>query len=112
MGLTDVTGIELIDSPPLVKRADPHNLPFFDGVFDFAFSGHFEEALFPGRYAAEMERTVRVGGVCVLIVEESGDKQVREISGFFKNSKVLRVDNITLIGSKMTEIILRRVKTT
>ncbi|KAF5726425.1 hypothetical protein HS088_TW22G00103 [Tripterygium wilfordii] len=112
MGLTDVTGVELVDSPPLVKRADPHNLPYFDGVFDFAFSGHFEEALFPGRYAAEMERTLRVGGVCVVVVDASGDTEVTEISGLFKNSKVVRVENITLIGSKMTGIIFRRAKTT
>ncbi|KAG0501493.1 hypothetical protein HPP92_001565 [Vanilla planifolia] len=26
-GVVDVTGVELVDFPPLVKRADPHNLP-------------------------------------------------------------------------------------
>ncbi|XP_050944046.1 uncharacterized protein LOC103495795 [Cucumis melo] len=46
IGVHDVTGIELIDSPPLVSRADPHNLPFFDHVFDLAFTAHLAEALF------------------------------------------------------------------
>ncbi|KAJ7981360.1 S-adenosyl-L-methionine-dependent methyltransferase-like protein [Quillaja saponaria] len=75
MGLLDVTGIELVDSPPLVSRADPHNLPFFDDAFDLAFSGHLAEALFPSRFASEMERTVRPGGVCLLVVEECGDDE-------------------------------------
>lgn len=57
--MEDVTGIELLESLPLVRRADPHNLPFFDGAFDFAFTARFDEALFPTRFAAEMERVVR-----------------------------------------------------
>ncbi|KAF5741466.1 hypothetical protein HS088_TW10G00463 [Tripterygium wilfordii] len=47
-----------------------------------------------------------------LIVKDSRDPEVREIAGLFKNSKVLGVENITLIGSKMTMIILRIVKAT
>ncbi|KAI3811309.1 hypothetical protein L1987_21030 [Smallanthus sonchifolius] len=27
--LRDVTDVELVDSPPLLSRADPHNLPFY-----------------------------------------------------------------------------------
>ncbi|XWS15266.1 hypothetical protein CRYUN_Cryun35bG0080600 [Craigia yunnanensis] len=64
MGLEDVTGVELIESWPLVSRADPLDLPFFDGAFDVAFTGHLEEALYPTRYAGEMERTLRKGGLC------------------------------------------------
>ncbi|XP_056158424.1 uncharacterized protein LOC130134775 [Syzygium oleosum] len=106
-GVADVTGVELIDSPPLVSRADPHNLPFFDGVFDLAFSGHLEEALFPSRFGAEMERTVRVGGACVVVVEECGDAEVEEIVGLFRKSRFLGAVNVTLIGLKMTRIIMR-----
>ncbi|KAI6688784.1 hypothetical protein NL676_025612 [Syzygium grande] len=64
-GVANTTRVELIDSPPLVNRVDMHNLPFFDGVFDLAFSEHSEEALFISRVMAEMERMVRVGrGLC------------------------------------------------
>lgn len=107
MGLVDVTGVELVDSPPLVSRADPHNLPFFDRVFDFSYSGHLAEALFPARFAAEMERTVRRDGVCVVAVEECGEEEVREIVGLFKKSKFVDVANVTLTGTKMTRIIVR-----
>lgn len=106
-GVADVTGVELIDSPPLVSRADPHNLPFFDGVFDLAFSGHLEEALFPSRFAAEMERTVRVGGACAVVVAECGDAEVEEIVGLFRKSRFLDAANVTLIGLKMTRILMR-----
>ncbi|TYK04660.1 methyltransferase [Cucumis melo var. makuwa] len=63
MGVHDVIGVELIDSPPLVSRADPHNLPFFDHVFDLAFTAHLVEALFLSRFVSEMERVVRPNDV-------------------------------------------------
>ncbi|GFZ05571.1 S-adenosyl-L-methionine-dependent methyltransferases superfamily protein [Actinidia rufa] len=107
IGLKDVTGVELVDSPPLVSRADPHNLPFFDGVFDLGFSAQFDRALFPRRYAEEMERTVRAGGACVVAVEACGDVEVKEVASLFRKSRFVRADNFTLIGSKMTRIILR-----
>ncbi|KAH7532979.1 hypothetical protein FEM48_Zijuj04G0080800 [Ziziphus jujuba var. spinosa] len=107
MGVGDVTGTEMVDSPPLVSRADPHNLPFFDHVFDLAFTAHFAEALFPSRFVSEMERTVRPGGVCVLIVEECGDEEVREIAGLFGRSRFVSAMNVTLTGLRMTRIIMK-----
>ncbi|KAK4741473.1 hypothetical protein SAY87_025061 [Trapa incisa] len=107
IGISDVTGVELVDSPPLVSRADPHNLPFFDEAFDLAFSAHLSEALFPWRFAAEMERTVRRGGACVVAVEECGDQEVRDIVALFRNSKLLGNQNVTLIGLRMTRITMR-----
>uniref|UniRef100_A0A2P2NZM7 Uncharacterized protein LOC105635573 n=1 Tax=Rhizophora mucronata TaxID=61149 RepID=A0A2P2NZM7_RHIMU len=107
MGVGDVTGIELVDSLPLVRKADPNNLPFFDGVFDVAFSGHLAEALFPAKFAGEMERTVTSGGVCVVTVEECGGKEVAEVAGLFRKSTFVGADNVTLIGVKMTRIIVR-----
>ncbi|KAH7860417.1 hypothetical protein Vadar_013181 [Vaccinium darrowii] len=107
IGVKDVTGVELVDSPPLVSRADPHNLPFFDGVFDLGFSAHLDQALFPSRYVAEMERTVRVGGVCVVAVEECGEEEVGEIGRLFRKSKFVSAQNFSLVGSRMTRIIFR-----
>lgn len=107
LGVKDVTGVELVDSPPLVSRADPHNLPFFDGVFDFGFSTHLDQALFPRRFAGEMERTIRMGGVCVLVLEECGDGEVREIMKLFRKAKFVDAKNVSLIGMKMTRIVLR-----
>ncbi|KAK9924620.1 hypothetical protein M0R45_032981 [Rubus argutus] len=107
LGVADVTAVELLDSPPLVSRADPHNLPFFDDVFDLGFSARLAEALFPSRFAAEMERTVRPGGVCAVVVDECGDDEVKEIVGLFRNSRFLGAMNVTLTGLRMTRIILR-----
>ncbi|KAF8409435.1 hypothetical protein HHK36_005511 [Tetracentron sinense] len=107
MGVIDVTGVELIDSPPLVSRADPHNLPFFDGVFDVAFSAHLAEALFPSRFVSEMERTVRPGGVSVIAVDPCSGEELREIKGLFRRSRFVSARNVTLIGLKMTQIIMR-----
>ncbi|KAG7617456.1 S-adenosyl-L-methionine-dependent methyltransferase [Arabidopsis thaliana x Arabidopsis arenosa] len=107
IGLSDVTAVELVDSIPLVKRADPHNLPFFDRVFDFVFTAHLVEVLFPWRFVEEMERTVRRGGFCVVAVDECSGDDVRDIAKFFHNSKVVDVANVTLERVKRTSILFK-----
>ncbi|EOY16734.1 S-adenosyl-L-methionine-dependent methyltransferases superfamily protein, putative [Theobroma cacao] len=109
MGVEDVTGVEVIESLPLVSKADPHNLPFFDGAFDVAFTGHLVEALYPRRYAGEMERTVREGGVCVVVVDECGDEEVKEIVWLFRRSRLVGTSNVTLNRRRVTRIILRTI---
>lgn len=85
-------------------------MPFFDGAFDFAFTAHFDEALFPARFAAEMERTVRPGGACLVLVEECGVGEAREVVGLFRYSKFAGSRNVTLNGMRMTSILLRTIK--
>ncbi|XP_022952209.1 uncharacterized protein LOC111454952 [Cucurbita moschata] len=109
IGVLDVTGVELVDSPPLVSRADPHNLPFFDHVFDLAFTPHLAEALFPSQFVSEMERAVRPNGACVIVVEECGDAEVGEIVGLFTKSRFVNSINVTLTGLKMTRILMKRI---
>ncbi|XP_056167621.1 uncharacterized protein LOC115678517 [Syzygium oleosum] len=101
-GVADVTGV---DSPPLVSRVGLHNLRIFDGVFDLALSEHLEEALFLSRFAAEMEMTTRVGGACVVVVEECNHVKVEETVGLFRKSRFVGVVNVTLIGLKMAKSI-------
>ncbi|ESW04587.1 hypothetical protein PHAVU_011G108000 [Phaseolus vulgaris] len=107
LGVDEVTGVEILESPPLVGRADPHNLPFFDGAFDLAFTARFDEALFPARFAAEMERVVTSGGACLVLVAECGNDEVREVVGLFRNSKLVRSSNVSLSGTRMTSILMR-----
>ncbi|CAK8575511.1 unnamed protein product [Lathyrus sativus] len=110
LGVNDVTGVELFDSSPLVSHADPHNLSFFDGAFDFGFTARFDEALFPARFAAEMERVVRPGGVCFVLVRECGSHEVRDVVRLFRNSRFVTSSNVTLIGIRITSILLRTRK--
>ncbi|CAN0914701.1 hypothetical protein LINGRAHAP2_LOCUS28711 [Linum grandiflorum] len=107
MGVEDVIGVELVESPPLVRKADPMNLPFFDDVFDIAFTARLAEALFPERFVAEMERTVVSSGYCVVAVEECGKETVDDVVGLFQRSNFVGAKNITLIGRKMTRIVMR-----
>nr|GLL46340.1 uncharacterized protein LOC109155742 [Ipomoea trifida] len=72
LGLSDVTGIKIVNSSPLVSKADLHNLPFFDNAFDFGFSPYLDRALFPTRYVKEMEMVVRGVSACVVAEEECG----------------------------------------
>ncbi|KAG7983520.1 hypothetical protein I3843_04G110300 [Carya illinoinensis] len=109
LGVSDVTGVELVDSPPLVSPTDPHDLPFFDGAFDLACTGHLEEALFPARFISEMERSVSDNGVCVVVVQECGHEEVREIADLFRHSLFVGAANISLIGLRMTRILMRTI---
>ncbi|KAL7102387.1 hypothetical protein ACP275_08G117200 [Erythranthe tilingii] len=106
LGVEDVTAVELVDSPPLVSRADPHNLPFFDGIFDLGFGVYLDRALFPGRYVAQIERTVRIGGICVVAVEECGSDEVDEIVKLFKKSRFVDSKNVILAGERRTRIVM------
>ena len=96
--------------PLLVQRADPHNLPFFDGVFDLAFLAQLDKALFLVRFGVEMEQTVRNGGACVVAVGKCRDEEVREVVGLFRNSRFVGLSNVTLIGMRITCIVMRTMK--
>ncbi|MFQ6639881.1 hypothetical protein Gotur_014536 [Gossypium turneri] len=110
MGLKNVIGVELIESLPLVSRANPHNLPFFDGAFDVAFTGHLMAALYPLRNAEEMERTVRNGGVCVVVVDECGEEEVKEIVRLFRRSRLLSSSDVTLNGRRVEAKLKKALK--
>ncbi|URE16572.1 hypothetical protein MUK42_11033 [Musa troglodytarum] len=107
-GVSDVTGVDLVDFPPLVRRADPHNLPFFDDVFDIAFTAGLAGALFPARFVAELERTVRRGGAVVLAVDRPSSAQEAEgIKALFRRSSLLEARNTTMLGSEMSLFIMK-----
>jgi hypothetical protein len=106
-GVGDVTGVDLVDFPPLVRRADPHNLPFFDDAFDLVLSDDpaaLTGALFPSRFAAEIERTVRRGGAIALAVDRHISLSI--VATLFKKSRVVDVRNTSLNGSSASIVIL------
>uniref|UniRef100_A0ACD5ZZW5 Uncharacterized protein n=1 Tax=Avena sativa TaxID=4498 RepID=A0ACD5ZZW5_AVESA len=116
VGVRDAVGIDLAPAPPLVLRGDFHAQPFGDGVFDFEFSNVFDHALYPDRFAAEIERTLRPGGVAVLhvAVHRRGDKysandllDVDGLLGLFRRSEVVRVSKVDAFGLD-TEVVLRK----
>jgi hypothetical protein len=107
-GVGDVTGIDLVEFPPLVRRADPHNLPFFDGAFDVVLSDDLwalAGALFPSRFAAEIERVVRRGGAIALAGDRSVD--LSSVARLFNKSRVVEGRNVTLDGRAVSIVILR-----
>ncbi|MBA0559915.1 hypothetical protein Golob_016852, partial [Gossypium lobatum] len=100
MGLKNVIGVELIESLPLVSRANPHNLLFFDRAFDVTFTVHLMAARYPLRNAEEMEKTVRKGEVCVVVVDECGEEEVNEIVRLFRKYRLLSSFDFTLNGMR------------
>ncbi|XP_051198816.1 uncharacterized protein [Lolium perenne] len=116
VGVRRAVGIDLAPAPPLVVRGDFHAQPFPDDAFDFEFSNVFDHALYPDRFAAEIERTLRPGGVAVLhvAVHRRGDKysandllDVHGLLGLFRRSEVVRVSKVDAFGLD-TEVILRK----
>ncbi|KAG1358912.1 hypothetical protein COCNU_08G003580 [Cocos nucifera] len=118
VGVADAVGMDLVPSPPLVVAGDFHAQPFPDASFDFEFSNVFDHALYPDRFVAEIERTLRPGGVAVLHValHRRGDKYsandlfaVDGVIGLFKQSDLVRVSKVDGFGLD-TEVVLRKKK--
>ncbi|KAG1363363.1 hypothetical protein COCNU_11G001900 [Cocos nucifera] len=118
VGVADSIGMDLVPAPPLVAAGDFHSQPFPNASFDFEFSNVFDHALYPDRFAAEIERTLRPGGVAVLHValHRRGDKYsandlfgVDGVVGLFKQSDLVRVSQVDGFGLD-TEVVLRRNK--
>ncbi|CAO2186740.1 unnamed protein product [Urochloa humidicola] len=116
IGVATAVGIDLAPAPPLVVRGDFHAQPFDDETFDFEFSNVFDHALYPDRFAAQIERTLRPGGVAVLhvAVHRRGDKysandllDVKGLVGLFRRCEVVRVSKVDAFGLD-TEVILRK----
>ncbi|KAL5998317.1 hypothetical protein ACLOJK_009257 [Asimina triloba] len=110
VGANDSIGIDLVPHPPLVLRGDFHAQPFENATFDFEFSNVFDHALYPWVFVAEIGRTLKPGGVCVLhvAVTRKGDKystndlySVRPLVGLFRESEVVHVKRVDGFGLDM-----------
>ncbi|KAL3819317.1 hypothetical protein ACJIZ3_005222 [Penstemon smallii] len=118
VGVSDSIGIDLVPSPPLVVHGDFHRQPFDDETFDFEFSNVFDHALYPEKFVGEIERTLRIGGVCVLHVAIStrSDKysandllSVDPLKKLFRRSKLVHVRKVDGFGLD-TEIVFKKIK--
>lgn len=120
IGVSDSIGMDLVPYPPLVLEGDFHNQPFGNNSFDFEFSNVFDHALYPKRFVAEIERTLKPGGICVLHVALSRqtDKysandlySVKPLEALFRRSTVVRIGKIDGFGLD-TEIVFRKTTNT
>ncbi|KAK8522545.1 hypothetical protein V6N13_115512 [Hibiscus sabdariffa] len=118
VGVADAIGIDLVPFPPLVVKGDFHNQPFRNDTFDFEFSNVFDHALYPTKFVAEIERTLKPGGVCILHVALSrrGDKysandlySIKPLSKLFRRSELVRVRKVDGFGLD-TEVVFRKKK--
>ncbi|KAF2307101.1 hypothetical protein GH714_024824 [Hevea brasiliensis] len=118
IGVADSVGIDLVPFPPLVIKGDFHHQPFDDETFDFEFSNVFDHALYPDKFVAEIERTLKPGGICVLHVAISrrADKysandlfNTKPLVEMFKKSEVVHVRKVDGFGLD-TEMVFRKKK--
>jgi SAM-dependent methyltransferase len=118
VGVTDSIGIDLVAYPPLVVEGDFHAQPFGNGTFDFEFSNVFDHALYPWKFVGEIERTLKIGGVCVLHVSLSKgtDKYSandlfswKPLVALFKESKLVDVKKVDGFGLD-TEVVFVKMK--
>lgn len=109
-GVEEVTAVDLVEFLPYVKRSDPHNLPFFDEVFDIGFSSGLDQALFPKRFVEEMERCVKVGGAEAVVIEKvESEVEVEELKSLFQRSRLVHVRDVSLDGKIMSLIVMKNV---
>ncbi|KAB1201208.1 hypothetical protein CJ030_MR0G004689 [Morella rubra] len=118
IGVSDSVGMDLVPCPPLVIGGDFHNQPFDNDTFEFEFSNVFDHALYPQKFVAEIERTLKPGGVCVLHVALSkrADKysandlySVKPLVQMFKRSEVVHIRKVDGFGLD-TEVVFRKQK--
>ncbi|CAI8618876.1 unnamed protein product [Vicia faba] len=116
IGVVDSIGMDLVPYPPLVVKGDFHNQPFDNDTFDFEFSNVFDHALYPHKFVAEIERTLKPNGVCVLHVAltRRADKysandlySVEPLVELFKNSLLVHVVRVDGFGLD-TEVAFRK----
>jgi len=116
INVVDSIGMDLVPHPPLVVEGDFHNQPFDNDTFDFEFSNVFDHALYPQKFVAEIERTLKPNGVCVLHVALSrrADKysandlySVEPLVELFKNSVLVHVRKVDGFGLD-TEVAFRK----
>lgn len=116
VGVSDSIGIDLVPCPPLVLKGDFHNQPFDNETFDFEFSNVFDHALYPHKFVAEIERTLKPDGVCVLHVALSkrADKysandlySVKPLVKLFQRSELVHVRRVDGFGLD-TEVVFRK----
>ncbi|KAM5568037.1 hypothetical protein ABKV19_015882 [Rosa sericea] len=116
VGVNDSIGIDLVPYPPLVVEGDFHSQPFQNETFDFEFSNVFDHALYPRKFVAEIERTLRPRGVCVLhvAISKRGDKysandlfSVRPLVEMFRRSEMVYVRKVDGFGLD-TEVVFRK----
>lgn len=118
IGVSDSVGIDLVPFPPLVLWGDFHDQPFDNETFDFEFSNVFDHALYPSKFVAEIQRTLKPAGVCVLHVALSrrSDKysandlySVRPLVRMFGSSELVHVRRVDGFGLD-TEVVFRKKK--
>ncbi|RDX63552.1 hypothetical protein CR513_58012, partial [Mucuna pruriens] len=116
IGVVDSVGMDLVPYPPLVVKGDFHNQPFRNDTFDFEFSNVFDHALYPQRFVAEIERTLKPQGVCVLHVAllRRADKysandlySVQPLVELFQRSALVHVRKVDGFGLD-TEVAFRK----
>ncbi|CAI9278231.1 unnamed protein product [Lactuca saligna] len=118
VGVWDSIGLDLVPYPPLVIEGDFHRQPFDDETFDFEFSNVFDHALYPDKFVGEIQRTLKLGGICVLHVALSrrSDKysandlySVEPLIKLFNGSDFLYSRKVDGFGLD-TEVVFRRTK--
>ena len=93
VGVWDSIGLDLVRHPPLVIQGDFHSQPFDDETFDFEFSNVFDHALYPDKFVGEIQRTLKVGGICVLHVAVSRRSDKYSANDLYSIKPLLRLFN-------------------
>ncbi|KVH88947.1 uncharacterized protein LOC112501494 [Cynara cardunculus var. scolymus] len=93
VGVWDSIGLDLVPYPPLVIQGDFHRQPFDDETFDFEFSNVFDHALYPEKFVGEIQRTLKIGGICVLHVALSRRSDKYSTNDLYSIEPLLKLFN-------------------
>ena len=113
----DSIGIDIVPNEPLVIFGDIHEIPFNNNMFDIVFTNIVDHSLYPEKLVEESERVCKSGGIIIfhITVGKATDKygvteilKSKSVENLFKNSKILKSQNMEPWHGLNWEIILKK----
>lgn len=113
IGVLGAIGIAKKAAKPLVVKGQPHQLPFGDDAFDFAFfgAGGLDRAARPADFAAEIARTLRPEGLLVVHTKARDTYSLHSFIDLFNCCRFVRsreIDGFEPSMPRIREIVMKK----
>lgn len=101
----DAIGLDIVPCEPLVIEGDIHHMPFKDEEFDIAFTNIFDHSLYPEKFASEIQRILKKGGVAIIHLAVGTDTDPFGVIEIENSSAIIKLfAGMTIVKSqKMSE---------
>lgn len=97
----EAIGLDIVPCEPLVIEGDIHNMPFRDEEFDIAFTNIFDHSLYPEKFANEIQRILKKGGIAIIHLAVGTDTDPFGVIEIVDSSAIVDLfSDMTILKSK------------